>query len=87
MGVRANFKAAKLSELTLLEAVSVPGEKPVGEVIREMQQADRDFALVRESGRLEGIFTEWDFLHRVVGDASCYASPVRDHMSRIRLTL
>lgn len=46
-------------------AIVVKPETPVSEVVREMRDRHRGCALIQENGKLVGLFTRRDVLHRV----------------------
>lgn len=64
------------------EFLGVSSSTPVGEVIGQMKTARLGCALVIDGGKLVGIFTERDLLHKLTGgDAQAHSIAVRELMS------
>ena len=66
-GLARSVMEDKLSLLDFEETVSVPPQTTALEAAQKMKSARCGCALVLEDGRLVGIFTEHDVLHRMVG--------------------
>ena len=63
------------------EPLTVQLGTPLGDAIRQMQQARGETLLVCEGSRLAGIFTEHDALKRVIGQQVDLARPIDDFMT------
>src|SRR5260370_23050772 len=62
--------------------LGVPPDTPALEVIKKMKAAGLGCALVMDEGKLVGIFTERDLLHKLTGkSASSPGTAVKDLMS------
>lgn len=71
-----------LSLLELEQTATVTPDTPVRDVVEKMKSARTGCALVLENGKLVGIFTEHDVLHRMFGaNAIALHAPVRELMS------
>lgn len=85
-----NLRADPVSRLPLRPACSVPVSTPIDETLRCMTDQRMGCALVTDGdGRLVGIFTERDFVDRVIGAAGIdggglinVARPIGDVMTR-----
>ena len=64
------------------EPLAVQLGTPLGEAIRQMQQAHGEALLVCQGARLVGIFTEHDALMKVIGQTVDPARPIDDFMTR-----
>jgi len=61
------FIHQRLADVPARSPVKVGVSDPVGLAVRMMQHADTGCVLVMEDGRLAGIMTPWDILHKVAG--------------------
>lgn len=68
--------------LTGRSALTVPAEAMVMDAVKAMTSERREYVLVVEEGAIVGIFTERDFLNRVVAvQLSPGETPIRDVMT------
>jgi CBS domain-containing protein len=82
-GLARSVMEDNLSQLEQEEPVVVKPETPAMDVMRKMISAHSGCALVLESEKLVGIFTEHDVLHRLFGEsASARDIAVQELMSR-----
>ena len=82
-GLQRFIVETPLRELKPAVALTVPPQEPVSAVIRKMREQRQGSALVVEEGRLVGIFTERDIVHRLTGvrrDLDCL--PIAEVMTR-----
>jgi CBS domain-containing protein len=70
------------SSLVLRDVYAARPSEPVGDVVRRMADQRTGCVLVLNDGRLEGIFTERDFLSRVVAQGLDVSVPVGQVMTR-----
>jgi predicted transcriptional regulator len=71
-----------LSQLEYDETVSVPPDTPTLEVTRLMKDMNTGCALIVDSGKVVGIFTEHDVLKKIAGvNRELAGKPVRELMS------
>lgn len=61
------FIRQRLADVPARSPVKVSASDPVGLAVRMMQHADTGCVLVMHDGRLAGIITPWDILHKVAG--------------------
>jgi signal-transduction protein with cAMP-binding, CBS, and nucleotidyltransferase domain len=61
------FIGHRLAEIRAHPPVRVSTTDPVGLAVRFMQNGDADCVLVMSAGKLAGIITPWDILHKVAG--------------------
>jgi CBS domain-containing protein len=62
-----DFIHQRLADVPSRSPVKVNSSDPVGLAVRMMQHADTGCVLVMSDGRLAGIITPWDILHKVAG--------------------
>lgn len=90
MSFRDNLWHDDLSRIELAPALIVPPEAPLRRAVDTMRQARSGWVLVAEDSQLRGIFTERDFLKRVLVATPDLDAPVSGFMTRdpvcIRLT-
>ena len=77
----ASMRFDRISGLTLRQVCAVETSTSVQEVIRRMSEARTGCALVLQGTKLVGIFTERDFLSRVVAAHLDVKSPVEQVMT------
>jgi len=81
-GLARSVMEDNLSFLELEDTVTVSPDVPALDVASRMKTARCGCALVVDNGKLVGIFTEHDVLHRLFGGEAIVATvPVRDFMS------
>jgi len=77
-----------LSNVTTQLPLVIDASATLGEIIDRMRNESRGCALITESGRLVGIFTERDVLMRVAGRPIDFErATVREYMTRHPVTL
>ena len=77
-----SLRSDPLSRLPLRSPYAAGPDASVEEVVRQMTERRTSYALiVEDGGRLVGIFTERDFVNRVVAAGREVAGPVRDVMT------
>jgi CBS domain-containing protein len=76
-----SLRSDPLSRLTLRSPFTVSPDASVEDVVRQMSERRTSYALLEDGGRLVGIFTERDFVNRVVAAGREVAGPVRDVMT------
>lgn len=73
----------KIADLSVISPLTVSGEARVSEVIEVMRREHHGCVLVKEEGRLTGIFTERDVLTQIVAKGLDPSEvPVHDVMTR-----
>ena len=77
-----SLRGDKVSSLQLRDVYSVSPTDPVRRVVSRMAEQRTGCALVMRDGKLEGIFTERDFLSRVVAQGLDVSTPVEKVMTR-----
>ncbi len=87
MSLRENLWKDDLSQIDLREAILVAPDLPVAEVVSRMQKARNGCAVVWESGAVRGIFTERDYVKRVLRPGADMAAPVREVMTADPVTV
>jgi CBS domain-containing protein len=80
-GLISEVRSDPVGLLELRGYVTVAATATVSEVVQELRRHDCSTALVTDAGRLAGIFTERDVLHKVVGAPDSWDRPVRDYMT------
>jgi len=73
--------------LELRDYVAVEADASVREVVEALRRHDCSTALVTDSGRLAGIFTERDVLRRVLGAPGSWEQPVAAYITRAPVTV
>ena len=82
-GLQRTIMETPLRELAPMPALTVEVTEPIASVIEKMKKGRVGSAMVLEGGRLVGIFTERDALHRLTGTPVDVKSvPIRDVMTR-----
>jgi len=85
--IQAHLKNETVAELEPPPGLRVAPATTVRETAELMQRHRTGCALVCEGDRLVGIFTEQDFLRRVVAKEKSQAIPVQEFMSRNPATI
>ncbi len=85
--IQAHLRREKVSELLPAAGVRVVPETSVRDSLALMQTHRTGCVLVCEGSKLLGIFTEQDYLHRVLGPEHDRGRPVADFMSRDPVTV
>ncbi len=81
MKIERSLREVDVLALELRPPLVLDGATRVGDVIRNMQDSGSGYALITQSNRLNGIFTERDVLQRVLGNDAVLAQPVSGHMT------
>jgi CBS domain-containing protein len=76
-----SLRSDPLSRLPLRSPYAASPDTSVEDVVRQMSERRTSYALLEEGGRLVGIFTERDFVNRVVAAGREVSGPVRDVMT------
>jgi CBS domain-containing protein len=87
MSIAAEIRRSRVGHLELHEYVTAEEELPVSDVVALMAGGNRSTALITNGGRLTGIFTERDVLHRVASAPSAWHRPVREVMTPEPVTI
>lgn len=82
MNIADVLAETSVASLDLSRFVEVPPASPVCEAVGQMRERQQNCAFVVEYGRLQGIFTERDVLHRVVGRPGTWERPIEDEMTK-----
>ena len=85
--IQAHLRNEKVSELMPERGVWVDPATSVAEAVVLMQQHRAGCVLVCEGRELRGIFTEQDYLHRVLARQCDPQRPIRECMSRDPVTI
>jgi len=71
-----------LREILTSDILDVSEDAPVGKVLRDLTDADHNFALAHAGDQLTGIFTERDILYKLAGSVTDHdVQPVRNFMT------
>ncbi|MDH4119493.1 MAG: CBS domain-containing protein, partial [Acidimicrobiia bacterium] len=81
MNIADALQATPVSSLDLTRHVTVATDASVATTVGAMTDAKRSCACVVDGDRLVGIFTQRDFLMRVVGRRSTWDRPIEDGMT------
>jgi len=76
------FDRGVVAELDLRSPLTVATGTPIGETVERMRARRTAVALIVDGGRVVGLFTEVDFVRRVLGEGVALASSIDDHMTR-----
>lgn len=71
----------KIQNVKVRAAIQVEQETPLKSVLSQMQELKRGCALVTEKGKLLGIFTERDYLTRVIEKGVKMNAPIKELMT------
>jgi CBS domain-containing protein len=85
-----HLRRARHDSVTLMETddyVCIEPTTPLAEAIERMKEDEGGCAIVCESGRVAGIFTERDLLTKVIGEEMDMQRPVSELMSPVVATL
>jgi CBS domain-containing protein len=82
MSLAEAVHGGQVGHLDLRGYITAEEEMAVMEVVRQMRRYDRTTVLVTREGKLTGIFTERDVLHKVITRPETWDRPVRDLMTR-----
>ncbi len=82
-----SLRGDSVSELRLREACNVEPNAPIREVVRCMTERRTGCSLVQRDGKLIGIFTERDFVNRVVARGLNVNLPVEQVMTASPVTI
>ena len=75
------LEATPVASLDLTRYVSVPVEATVAETVETMARAGRSCACIVDDDRPVGIFTQRDYLERVIGRPESWGRAIADEMS------
>jgi len=82
MGIANALAATPVSSQDLSRFVSVPASTTVAETVALMSSWGRSCACVVDDGRLVGIFTQRDFVQRIIGRPVTWDRPIIDEASQ-----
>jgi CBS domain-containing protein len=82
-----SLRSDRVMRLRLRSPVTAAPEASIDEVVRRMAQSRSGYMLIQDAGRLVGIFTERDFVNRVVAAGRDVSGPVREVMTPNPTTL
>jgi CBS domain-containing protein len=85
--IQVHLNNETVAELEPPAGLRVSPTTPVRETVELMQQSRTGCALVCEGSKLVGIFTEQDYLRRVVGKGRDLNAPISECMSRSPATV
>jgi CBS domain-containing protein len=85
--IQVHLNNETVAELEPPPGLRVVPTTTVGETVQRMQQNRTGCALVCEGNKLVGIFTEQDYLRRVVGKGRDLNTPISECMSRSPATV
>lgn len=80
MSVKTKALSEKLAHVTRFEPLAVPDDCTVKEAIARMREKEKPVLMICKGKKLVGIFTERDYLMKVVGRAKP-ADPIREYMT------
>ena len=83
MSAKDFFGDAKVTECPITTPVVVTPDTSLAEAVERMRQRNRGYAMICEGGlggKLLGLFTERDFLYKVVGKGMPGSTPMRQLM-------
>jgi CBS domain-containing protein len=76
-----SLRSDPLSRLALRAPHVAGPDTPIEQVVRQMAERRTSCVLVEDTGKLVGIFTERDFVNRVVASGREVSGPIRDVMT------
>lgn len=82
MNIAESLAATPVSELDLSRYVTVDPATTVADTVDAMNAENRSMACVVSEGRLVGVFTQRDYLMRVIGRARTWDRPIAEEMTR-----
>ncbi len=81
MGQKYDLQHERVKHLDLTQYSQVESGTTVGETVNKMRAEHRNCALVTQKGKLVGIFTDRDVLHKVVSSPDAWNKPVDEVMT------
>jgi CBS domain-containing protein len=81
MSLERDLRAEQVAHLDLSVVTAAESGTPVREVLERMRRAGHGCALITREGRLVGIFTERDALHKVVDRPDSWDGPIDNVMT------
>lgn len=85
--IESHLRNETVTELDVHVGVRVPPTATVRDAIRQMQEHRTGCVLVCDGNKLVGIFTEKDYLRRVLAHRVDLDTPIRNCMSRNPMTI
>lgn len=76
MSIEKSVKVVEVVALGMDRPVVLDSAAPVKDAIRRMREGRTGCALIRDGGKLRGIFTEWDVINKVIGIEGMLDRPV-----------
>ena len=80
MSAKTFFGDAKVTECPITTTVVVSPETTLSETVVLMRERGRGYAMICVKGKFKGLFTERDFLNKVVGKGIPPETPIRELM-------
>lgn len=77
MSAKSFFGEVKVTECPITTPVVVSLDTPIQETVEKMRERGRGYAMICEGGKFRGLFTERDFLNKVVGKGVPPDTPIR----------
>ena len=87
MSAKTFFGDAKITECPITTPVVVSPDTPISETVERMRERGRGYAMVCLNGKFQGLFTERDFLYKVVGKGILPGTPIRQLMRTHPVTI
>lgn len=87
MSAKTFFGEAKITECPITTPVVVSPETSISETVEKMRERGRGYAMICVDGKFKGLFTERDFLYKVVGKGIPPATPIQKLMRTNLVTI
>ena len=87
MSAKTFFGDAKITECPITTPVVVSPDTPISETVEKMRERGRGYAMICADGKFRGLFTERDFLNKVVGKGIPPETPIRQLMRTNLVTI
>ena len=87
MSAKTFFGDAKITECPITTPVVVSPDTPISETVERMRERGRGYAMICEGGQFRGLFTERDFLYKVVGKGIPPQTPIQKLMRTKLVTI
>ena len=87
MSAKTFFGDVKVTACPITTPVTVEPETPLAEAVEKMRERGRGYAMICENGKFRGLFTERDFLNKVVGKGIPSETPIKQLMRTNLVTI
>lgn len=87
MNLAESLAATRVADLDLTRYVTVDSTKTVAATVEAMNAAERSVACVVSAGKLIGVFTQRDFLMRILGRSQTWNRSITEEMTRAVRTM